>query len=171
MEYRKLQKNNTQIDLRVYAGSFIFNNTTSGFFDYSLNRPSDYLFDYSYFGRSEETGFLSQQIIISEGGFKSFFKNNTANQWMLTSNNSIGLWRWIELYSDFGLYKNKGFNAQFKYDSGIRLNFVQNFFEVYFPVQSSNGFEINQEKYNEKIRFVLTLSIGRIYNFIKRGFY
>jgi len=90
LEYRKLQKNNTQIDTRLFIGSFLFNNTSSNFFNYSLNRPSDYLFDYNYFGRSEDTGFLSQQIIISEGGFKSFFENNSANQWMITSNNSIG---------------------------------------------------------------------------------
>jgi hypothetical protein len=171
LEYRKLQKNNTQIDSRLFIGSFIFNNTTSRFFNYSLNRSSDYLFDYNYFGRTESTGFLSQQIIISEGGFKSFFKNNSANQWMITSNNSIGIWRWLEIYGDIGLYKSKKFKPQFKYDSGIRFNFVQNFFEVYFPVQSSNGFEVKQERYNEKIRFVLTLDIGKIYNFIKRGFY
>ncbi len=171
LQYRKLQKNNTQIDVRFYVGSFIHNKTTSGFFDYSLNRPSDYLFDYNYFGRSENSGFLSQQIIISEGGFKSIFKNNTANQWIATTNASLGIWRWIEVYGDVGIYKNKGYHSQFKYDSGIRLNFVQNFFEVYFPIQSSNGFEAKQHKYPEKIRFVLTLSIGKIYNFIKRGFY
>ena len=90
---------------------------------------------------------------------------------MLSSNNSIGIWRWIEFYGDVGVYKNNGFNPQFKYDSGIRLNFVQNFLEIYFPVQSSNGFELKQGKYFEKIRFVLTLSIGKIYNFVKRGFY
>lgn len=170
-EYRKLQKNNTQIDLRLFAGTFVYNNTESGFFDFSLNRPSDYLFDYSYFGRSEKTGFLSQQIIIAEGGFKSIFKKNTANQWMITSNGSFGLWRWFEIYGDVGFYKNRKNSAQFKYDSGIRLNFVQNFFEIYFPIQSSNGFEIKQKKYPEKIRFVLTLNINKIYNFIKRGFY
>lgn len=171
IQYRKLRKNNTQIDLRVFAGSFLHNKTTSTFFDFSLNRPSDYLFDYSYFGRSEDTGFLSQQIIIAEGGFKSFFDKNTANQWMLTSNNNFGIWRWVEVYGDAGLYKNRNFNPQFKYDSGIRLNFVQNFFEIYLPIQSSNGFELKQDNYHEKIRFVLTLSIGKLFNFVRRGFY
>lgn len=170
-QYRKTRKNNTQIDLRVFAGTFLFNNTTTDFYDYSLNRPSDYFFDYKYFGRSESTGFLSQQIIIAEGGFKSIFDKNTANQWMLTSNGSIGIWRWIEVYGDVGVYKNNGFDMQFKYDSGIRLNFVQNFFEVYFPIQSSNGFEIKQDKYPEKIRFVVTLSLNKIYSFVRRGFY
>lgn len=168
-QYRKLTDKNRQLDIRFYAGTFLHNKTTSKFFDFSLNRPSDYMFDYSYFGRSEETGFLSQQIIISEGGFKSFFENNTANKWMITTNGSFSVWRWIELYGDMGLYQNK--NSQFKYDTGIRLNFIHNFLEVYLPLQSSNGFEPNQVKYPEKIRFVLTLSFGKIYNFIKRGFY
>ncbi len=171
IQYRKLKTNNSQIDFRIFAGTFIHNNTISNFFNYSLNRSSDYLFDYNYFGRSEDTGFLSQQIIIAEGGFKSFFKNNTANKWMITSNNSYGFWRWAEIYTDLGIYKNQGAEIQFKYDTGLRLNFVQNFFEIYLPVQSSNGLELKQPKYHEKIRFVLTLSIGKIYNFIKRGFY
>ncbi len=170
-QYRKLSKSNRQYDFRFYAGRFLHNNTVSNFFDYSLNRPSDYMFDYSYFGRSEETGFLSQQIIIAEGGFKSVFNENTANQWMATTNASVGVWRWIELYGDVGLYKNRYNNPVFKYDSGIRLNFVNRFFEVYFPIQSSNGFEPNQPRYQEKIRFVATLSFGKIFNFVKRGFY
>ena len=171
VQYRKLSDKNKQFDIRLFAGTFLHNNTTSSFFDYSLNRPTDYLFDFSYFGRSEQTGFLSQQIIIAEGGFKSIFEENTANKWMLSTNGSIGIWRWIELYGDAGFYKNNGFNPVFKYDSGIRFNFVNRFFEIYFPIQSSNGFELNQNNYHEKIRFVATLSFGRIYNFIKRGFY
>ncbi|MDJ0645272.1 MAG: hypothetical protein QNJ57_04735, partial [Flavobacteriaceae bacterium] len=76
-----------------------------------------------------------------------------------------------EAYADAGLYKSKGLDTEFKYDSGIRLNFVHNILEVYFPLQSSLGFEPSQPNYSSKIRFVLTLSPGQIYNFIKRGFY
>lgn len=41
------------------------------FFSFALDRPTDYLFDFNYLGRSEDTGLVSQQIIIAEGGFKS----------------------------------------------------------------------------------------------------
>ena len=92
-------------------------------------------------GRSEEAGFLSQQIIISEGGFKSQFQNRFANQWMVTANGSVSIWRWIEAYVDAGYYKNRNQEVLFKYDTGIRLNLVHNIFEVYFPLQSSLGFE------------------------------
>lgn len=171
VNYRKLTQANRQYDIRLFAGTFLHNKTTTNEFDFSLDRPTDYLFDYSYLGRSEQTGYLSQQIIIAEGGFKSIFKNNSASQWMVTSNGSIGIWRWIEAYADAGFYKSKGMKPQFKYDSGIRLNFITDFLEIYFPIQSSLGFEPTQFNYSSKIRFVLTISPGRIYNFIKRGFY
>ena len=169
--YRKFTPKKRQYHFRIFAGAFLTNNTTTDFFNYSLNRPSDYLFDYSYLGRSETSGILSQQFIMSEGGFKSFFDNNKANQWLISNNNGIGIWKWIEFYTDLGLFKNKGENATFKYDTGIRLNLVNNFFEFYFPLQSSNGFEPSFSNYPERIRFVLTINPGVIYNRIKRGFY
>ena len=169
--YRKLTDSNRQFDFRLFFGAFIFNNTESDFFSFALDRPSDYLFDYNYLGRSETSGFLSQQLIIAEGGFKTIFENQWANQGMLTTNFSIGLWRWIEAYADAGFIKNKNQNPYFRYDSGIRFNFIHNFLEIYFPVQSSLGFEPSQSNYASKIRYVITLDLNRIYNFIKRGFY
>ena len=32
------------------------------------------MFDYNYYGRSEDTGLFSQQLVIAEGGFKSQLK-------------------------------------------------------------------------------------------------
>ena len=116
------------------------------------------MFDYNYYGRSETTGLFSQQIIIAEGGFKSKFKNPYANQWMTTLNATSSVWQWIELYGDAGFYQNKGQNTQFVYDSGVHLNLVPNYFELYFPIYSSNGFEMGQKNYQEKIRFIITLN-------------
>ncbi len=169
--YRKLTDANRQYDLRLYAGTFLHNKSEGDFFSFSLDRPSDYLFDYDYLGRSEKSGFFSQQIIISEGGFKSQFQNNFANRWIVATNGSVSIWKWLELYADGGFYKNKGQQPLFKYDSGIRLNFIHNILEVYFPLQSSLGFEPTLPNYNTKIRFVLTLDPGKIINFAKRGFF
>ncbi len=171
VRFRKLTNINRYLDLRMFFGTFLFNNTTSDFFSYSSDRPSDYLFDLNYLGRSEDSGFLSQQVIITEGGFKSIFEDSYANQWILSSNASIGLWRWVELYADAGFLKSRNEDARFKYDTGIRLNFIHNFLEVYFPLQSSNGFEPEFSDYASRIRFVITIDIERVYNFIKRGFY
>lgn len=171
--YRKLTDTNRQYDLRLFAGTFLYNNTTDSgnFFSFSLDRPSDYLFDYNYLGRSEEAGFLSQQIIISEGGFKSQFENRFANQWMVSANSSVSIWRWVEAYADAGYYKSKNQDILFKYDTGIRLNLVHNILELYFPLQSSLGFEPSLDNYDQKIRFVITLDPGAIINFVKRGFF
>lgn len=171
VRYRKLTDKHRQFDFRLFFGTFLHNKTETDFFSFALDRPSDYLFDYGYLGRSESSGFFSQEIIISEGGFKSMFERKYANQWLLSTNGSISIWRWIEVYADAGLIKNQNDNPYFRYDSGIRLNFIHNFLEVYFPLQSSLGFEPSLPDYETKIRFVLTVSPTKIYNFIKRGFY
>src|SRR5690606_41348695 len=56
LEYRKLFLNNRQLNLRFFGGVFLFNDTRRGdnFFSFALDRPSDYMFDYKYYGRSEE---------------------------------------------------------------------------------------------------------------------
>jgi hypothetical protein len=158
VEYRKLYQNNRQLNLRLFAGKFIFNNTNSDFFSFALDRPTDYLFDFNYLGRSEDSGIFSQQLIIAEGGFKSKLENPFSNNWMVTANGSFNLWRWIELYGDLGFIKDNRRNARFVYDSGVRLNLLTDYFELYFPIYSSNGWEIGQERYDQNIRFVITLS-------------
>lgn len=157
-EWRRLFQNNRQLNLRFFAGKFIYNETDSDFFSYALDRPTDYLFDYNYLGRSEESGFASQQVIIAEGGFKSKLPDPFANDWITTFNASINIWRYIEAYGDVGFIHNKEETTRFVYDSGIRLNLVTDFFELYFPVYSNNGWEIAQDRYDQKIRFVVTLS-------------
>ncbi|WP_340198517.1 metalloprotease [Ascidiimonas sp. W6] len=158
VEYRKLYQNNRQLNLRLFAGKFIFNNTNSDFFSFALDRPTDYLFDFNYLGRSENSGLFSQQLIIAEGGFKSKLENPFSNNWMVTANGSFNVWRWIELYGDVGFIKDNRRNARFVYDSGIRLNLLTDYFELYFPLYSSNGWEVGQERYDQKIRFIVTLS-------------
>lgn len=158
IQYRKLFEDNRRINLRFYLGAFMYRGTNSDFFSFGVDRPTDYLFNYNLLGRSESTGLFSQQYVISEGGFKSKFDTRYANQWITTINASFNIWNWIEVYGDVGAYKNKYSPSKFIYDSGIRLNLVPDYFELYFPVQSTNGFELNQDNYGQKIRFVVTLS-------------
>ncbi|MDP5201934.1 aminopeptidase [Flavobacterium sp. DG2-3] len=158
IEYRRLFENNKKLNLRLYVGSFLYNTTNSDYFSFNLDRPTDYLFDYNLFGRSESTGFFSQQYVIAEGGFKSQLEPSYANQWMTTLNASYAVWNWVELYGDIGFLKNKHQSEFFAYDTGVRLNLVPDYFELYFPVYSNNGWEISQPRYNEKIRFIITFS-------------
>ena len=158
VDYRRLMINNRQINLRFFGGVFLRNRTDSDYFSFALDRPTDYLFDFNYLGRSEDSGLVSQQVIIAEGGFKSKLENPFANEWLMTTNASMSIWRWIELYGDVGLLKNENAPTRFVYDSGIRLNLVTDYFELYFPLYSNNGWEIAQPDYGERIRFVITLS-------------
>ncbi|WP_227871635.1 aminopeptidase [Flavobacterium kingsejongi] len=168
LEYRHLFDNNRQVNLRFYGGTFLYRKTDSDFFSFATDRPTDYLFDYNYYGRSESSGLFSQQLIIAEGGFKSKLDIPYANQWITTVNGSFNIWNWIELYGDAGMVKNKYSDPKFIYDSGIRLNLVTDYFELYFPVYSSNGWEIAQPNYNEKIRFIVTISPGTLLNLFTR---
>lgn len=168
IEYRKLFEDNRQVNLRFYAGAFLYNKTNSDYFSFALDRPTDYLFDYNYYGRSEDSGFFSQQLILAEGGFKSKLDTPFANQWMTTLNGSFNIWNWIEVYGDAGFLKNKHDDAHFVYDSGIRLNLVTDYFELYFPVYSSNGWEVGQPRYNEKVRFIITFSPSTLVNLFTR---
>ena len=133
--------------------------------------PTDYLFDYDYLGRSEEQGLLSQQLIIAEGGFKSKLPQPFANQWITTLNTSATLWRYIMVYGDVGIIKNQNFHPKFVYDSGIRLNLVEDYFELYLPIYSNLGWEIGQPNYDQKIRFIVTLSPKTLLGLFTRRWY
>ena len=154
----RLFDNNRQINFRLYAGAFLYNNTQSDYFSFAIDRPTDYLFDYNYIGRSESSGLFSQEFYLSEGGFKSMLINPYANQWLTTSNVSFNIWNWVEIYGDLGIVKSKNLDPTFIYDNGVRLNLVTDYFELFFPVYSNNGWEISQPKYAEKIRFTATFS-------------
>ena len=158
LEYRKLFVNNTQFNFRFFAGKFLRNKTSGDYFSFALDRPTDYLFDYNYLGRSEDSGIWSQQLIIAEGGFKSQLENPFSNDWIATTNSSVNIWKWVEVYGDLGFIKNQNQPTRFVYDSGIRLNLLTDYFELYFPIYSNNGWEIAQPNYAERIRFIVTLS-------------
>lgn len=172
-EYRKLSKKNRNFNFRFFAGAFLENNTdpNSNYFSFALDRPTDYLFELNYLGRSEDSGIFSQQIIIAEGGFKSQLNNPFANQWMTTTNFVTSIWRYIQAYADFGLYKNKNVQAKFVYDSGIRLNLVEDYFELYFPVYSSLGLEVGQPNYDQRIRIKFTVDPQVLLGLFRRKWY
>jgi hypothetical protein len=171
IEYRKLFNSNRSINIRLYSGLFLINKTNSDFFNFGLDRPTDYMFDYNFIGRSESSGLMSQQFIMAEGGFKSKLGTRYSNQYMTTLNAGFNIWNWVEIYGDAGVIKSKLEQPKFLFDSGIRLNLVTNYFELYFPVYSSNGFELEQPNYNEKIRFVFSLSPQTIINLFTRKWF
>ena len=166
-DYRKLLKGNRQFQARVFLGKFFWNNDQFDNFNYNLGRSGGYLFLDNYLGRSESSGLLSQQFIMAGGGFKSFFEEPTTNNFMLTTNLNIGIWKWIEGYLDLGMLKDDIGESRYFYGSGIRLNLLPDFFELYFPVSSSNGFELDDYRYYNNIRFIVSYnleSLGKLFS-------
>ena len=171
-DIRRLLPNGSQISARFFIGKFLNHNSKqTKFFDFNLNRPQDYLFRYNYFGRSEDKGFYSQQIVMAEGGFKSMHSIATANDYLFSANITLGIWKWIEAYSDIGSLKNRGEKVYTYFGSGIRFNIIPDYLELYFPFISSNGWEINQSDYKKKIRFVLTLNTKQFLGLFSRRWF
>jgi hypothetical protein len=167
-DYRRLLKSNRQFQARVYLGKFFWNNDQFDDFNYNLGRSGGYLFLDNYLGRSESTGLLSQQFIMAGGGFKSFFKDPTTNNFMLSTNLNIGIWKWVEGYLDLGMLKDSKEDSRYFYGTGLRLNLLPDFFELYLPISSSNGFELNDFRYRNKIRFIVSYNLESLGNLFSR---
>jgi len=159
-----------KLSLRLFAGYFIKNNTRNDLFNYGISRVSNYAFSYSLLGESANSGILSQQFILADGGFKSFIPG-TVNQWITSFNVDSSIWKIFHVYADAGLYKNQGRDPKFIWDSGIKVRIIPDFLEVYFPVQSSLGFEPGFKDYAKRIRYTLVLNLGSIINAARRGWY
>lgn len=162
---------NRQLGIRVFAGTFINNKSETDYFNFGLSRVSDYAFNINLLGRSESTGVLSQQFVMSEAGFKTFFDSAGVSQWLSSVNLEIPIWKMFDFYADFGVYKNKDQGNRFIYDTGIRVKLIPDFLEFYFPVQSSLGFEPGMDKYAQKIRFTFNLNFSSLINHLRRGWY
>ena len=167
-DYRRLFKSNRQFQARLYLGKFFWNNDEFDNFNYNLGRSGGYLFLDNYLGRSESTGLLSQQFIMAGGGFKSFFEDPTTNNFILSTNLNIGIWKWVEGYLDLGMLKDSKEDSRYFYGTGLRLNLLPDFFELYLPISSSNGFELNDFRYRNKIRFIVSYNLESLGNLFSR---
>ncbi|WBX74203.1 aminopeptidase [Tenacibaculum pacificus] len=169
--YRKFFTEEKSYQIRFFGGYFFYNKSEGNYYSFALNNGADYLFEQNLFGRSESQGLFSQQFIVNQGGFKSNFKEpQFSNKFITAVNTSVNIFNKTEIYNDFAILINKNSSPKYYYENGIRLNFLPNIFEFYFPIYTNEGFEITKEAYPTKIRFVITTSVDRIYNFIRRSF-
>ena len=167
---RKYYSEGKQYTFRFFIG-LLSDQNNSGNFDFGISRVNDYSFKYNLLGRSETSGFFSQQYVLAEGGFKSFIPTQTANQWMMSANFSTTLWRGFEVYSDIGVVKNKKENKRFIYDAGLSVNLVQDYLAIYFPLYSNLGWEIDDKTYSSKIRFTLSVQGSELLSLFTRSWF
>ncbi|TXB67050.1 M1 family metallopeptidase [Vicingus serpentipes] len=159
------RKPKTGLDIRLFVGRFLYNNNASIRFNYNLSGNSDYMYDHILLARNTTDGYLNQQAMITDGGFKNYTTIPSANKWLNAINIKSTLpLRFIGLYADAGLsgYTARDFKgnevdevSNVAYNFGATLIVVPNIFEIYFPIKMSS--ELNQLKYSEKIRFSLNL--------------
>ena len=171
MNYRHLFNNNRQFNFRLFAGSFLYDKSSTNTFYFGVSKINDYLFEQELLGRSEKSGIFSQQFIMGDAGFKSKVLPESVNKWLVATNVSFNVWNWIEVYGDLGLVKNSNTAQKWVYDNGIRFNLVPDYFELYFPVYSNNGWEIAQNQYGEKIRIVFTIDPKLLVNLFTRKWF
>lgn len=159
-----------KLSVRLFAGYFIRNNTRNNTFNYGISRVSDYSFSYNLLGQSATGGILSQQYVLADGGFKSFIPG-TVNKWLTSVNVDTSVWKIFHIYADAGVYQNSNQPTKFIWDSGIKARVIPDFLEIYFPVQSSLGFEPAFKDYAKRIRYTLILNLSSIVNAARRGWY
>ncbi|WP_228444713.1 gluzincin family metallopeptidase [Chryseobacterium shandongense] len=159
-----------KLSVRLFAGYFIKNNTRNDIFNYGISRVSDYSFSYNLLGQSATGGILSQQYVLADGGFKSFIPG-TVNKWITSVNVDTSVWKIFHIYADAGVYDNKNQSTKFIWGSGVKVRVIPDFLEIYFPVQSSLGFEPGFKDYGRRIRYTLILNLSSIINAARRGWY
>ena len=111
----------------------------------------DFIFDQTFLGRSETSGFYAQQFYMDDAGFKvpTLFYN-TADKWMAGINLSTTLPGLIpfRLFFDAGTYndfKLTGIStSSYSYDYGISLPIFKDVFTIYVPVG-----------YSEDIKYII----------------
>src|SRR5690606_38696661 len=90
-----------KVSLRFFGGYFINNNTKNDLFNYGISKVSNYAFSYGLLGQSATSGLFAQQLIVAEGGFKSYL-GSTADKWITSVNVDSHVWRWFNIYADAG---------------------------------------------------------------------
>lgn len=164
---RYMLPNKQWLGLRLFAGSFVHNTLPSdqNFFAFGMSGTTDYLFDYSFIGRSDTSGIWSQQFFVSDGGFKTSTQAYS-QKYMLSTSLNIPIWKGIGIFGDFGITPSK-----YYWDYGVRLCLIPDFLEVYFPIQSHQTNYIHQPAYLTSVRFILNVNQSDIIQRARRGWY
>lgn len=166
-DQRWMLRNRKWMILRLFAGWMPYNNnpTDIDLFDFGLSGTQDYLFDYYFIGRSEESGIWSQQFFITDGGFRANTRQFGRTH-LVSANLSL------PLYSVFGLYGDVGtIGGPVEWGYGVRIALFTDFLEWYFPIQSRKVDHYAEAQYLSHTRFVLDLDLDAIINRLRRGFY
>jgi len=164
------------LHIRAYAGKF-FNLADDDFDAYryriagTYSGQNDYLYDETYFGRSQQSGLWSQQISMKEGGFKVTTLQYASqlgltDNWLFALNlkSDIPYLKLpIRLFADFGTFadakQQNPSGASVLFDAGLEL-YISDYLNIYFPLLLSTDFkDYTKSVYTDK-RFLRTITFS-----------
>ncbi len=169
-------KKNKALYVRAYAGKF-FNLANNEFDAYryrianTYSGQNDYLYDETYGGRGEVTGFWSQQVSMKEGGFKVNtlqYSNQLglSDDWLVSLNLKSDLPIWnlpIRLFVDVatfsGAHESNPSGATVLYEAGVEL-YISDYLSVYLPLVMSKDFTDYTKSVYADNRFLKTISFS-----------
>jgi hypothetical protein len=141
-----LKKKNKSVDARLFYGTMYLTGNAGSFENAYYFRPSggtgaqDYLYDYTFLGRSEndQKDFLSHQFTETDGAMKVYTPIGR-DTWTAALNLKSSLPGKIpfRLFADLNMIPSAGGAPLFLYDAGIYLPIVKNMIEVYVPLLMS----------------------------------
>ena len=171
-DFRWMLPNRRWLIWRSFGGLFLTNefsrrNDQQNYFSLGLSGTQDFMFDYAFIGRSDETGIWSKQFFVTDGGFKAA-TDVYSNSWLLATNLSLPVWQVFGVYGDVALEDNL---EELHYGYGIRVAFLTDFFEIYFPLGYNDRFFPGEANYGSNIRYVLNVDLDAILHRLRRGYY
>ncbi|MES2479113.1 MAG: M1 family metallopeptidase [Bacteroidota bacterium] len=167
---------NKSLYLRAFAGKFLTTNTSTNNSRYYLNTTfsglNDYLFDGIYLGRNENQGFLSQQVSLQEGAFKTptnLYASplGRTDNWLLAINLKTDLPFGklpIRLYADIATFADaKRINPSgggILYNAGLELSFFKELLCIYAPLLMSKDYNNYLREMYPENRFLKSISFS-----------
>jgi len=161
------------LNVRLFAGKFLYNASEYyGNYNFRLSGNlgyQDYTYDNIFLGRLESNNnyWISHQFVKNDGGFSIYSAVGQTNDWISTLGltSSIPGKLPLRIYFNLGTYADAGNNSytkQIAYEGGVTVVLIPDIFEVYLPALMSEDLKNNSDLYNEryyqKIRFILNLN-------------
>jgi len=176
--YRITYKYNNGLDMRLFAGAFLYEkDNLTPIYSYKLSGSrgiDDYTYDEIFFNRNAApyTGFLSHQFISNDGAFATYTPTGQTNKWIVALNLSsslpikqnipikgfvnvaaLGEAISVSSYPDLG---------SFQWEAGVKLSLFNEMFEIFLPLVMSQDLKaINDQmtnSYIERVRFSIKLN-------------
>jgi hypothetical protein len=175
------------LSVRLFAGKIFYiggrNESKSFSYDrYALKMSGrsgyeDYTYSNFFLGRNKFEGTASQQIAMSDGGFKfrtNLFPIGNSDNWLIALNLSSSVSDKInplsvlpikiplKVYADIGTYAEAwDRNAtvdRFLFDAGLQVSVLKDFLNIYIPVIHSSPFKQYYKSYLSDHRFSKSIS-------------